>query len=527
MPRERLSMRKIKEVLRLKHGCGLSSRVIAHSCGIARSTVAEYLRLSASAGLTWPAAGDLDDATLEALLFPPLPSLSPDQRPQPDWAQLHLELKRHKGVTLFLLWQEHKAVHPEGHQYSRFCELYGQWRGRQDLVMRQTHRAGEKLFIDYAGLTVPVVDRETGEIRQAQIFVAVLGASSYTYCEATWTQMLPDWIASHVRALQYMGGAPEVLVPDNLKSGVTSPHLYEPDLNPTYQEMASHYGVAVLPARVCRPKDKAKAEAGVQLAERWILAQLRHRTFFSLTELNQAIAALLEALNSKPFQKLAGSRRSLWEELDRPALRPLPCTPYEYAEWPKVRVHIDYHVAVDKHYYSVPYQLVGLRCEARVTASTVEVLHRGRRVASHVRSYQQGRFTTLPEHMPEHHRQYGEWTPERVVRWAGEAGGAVAAVATRIIASRPHPQQGYRSCLGVMRLGKQYGNDRLEAACERALAIGSCSYKSLTSILKNGLDQQPLPRAAAPAPVIEHENIRGADYYTPVLPFAAEGGRPC
>ena len=527
MPRERLSMRKIKEVLRLKKGCGLSSRAIAQSCGIARSTVAEYLRLATTAGLTWPLAEELDDAALEALLFPPASTLPADQRPQPNWAQLHLELKRHKGTTLFLLWQEHKEVHPEGHQYSRFCDLYGQWRGRQDLVMRQTHRAGEKLFIDYAGPTVPVVERLTGEIRQAQIFVAVLGASNYTYCEATWTQKLPDWIASHVRALQYLGGVPQVLVPDNLKSGVTRPHLYEPDLNPTYQEMATHYGVAVLPARVCRPKDKAKAEGGVLLIERWILAKLRHRTFFSLADLNQAIGELLEALNSKRFQKLAGSRRSLWEELDRPALRPLPCSPYEYAEWPKVKVHIDYHVAVDKHYYSVPHQLVGLRCEARVTASTVEVLHRGRRVASHVRSHLQGRYTTLPEHMPEHHRQQAEWTPERVVRWAGEAGGSVTAVATRIIASRPHPQQGYRSCLGVIRLGKQYGKDRLEAACERALATGACSCKSLASSLKNGLDQQPLPTAAAPMPAIDHENIRGADYYAPVLPFAGEGGRPC
>jgi len=527
VPRERLSMRKIKEVLRLKRSCGLTNRAIAHSCGIAPSTVGEYLRLSAAAGLTWPLAAELDDAALEALLFPPSPSLAAGQRPQPDWVHLHLELKRHKGVTLFLLWQEHKAVYPEGHQYSRFCELYSQWRGRQDLVMRQTHRAGEKLFIDYAGPTVPVVDRVTGEIRQAQIFVAVLGASNYTYCEATWTQTLPDWIASHVRALQYLGGVPEVLVPDNLKSGVTSPHLYEPDLNPTYQEMASHYGVAVLPARVCRPKDKAKVEAGVQLAERWILARLRHRTFFSLAELNQAISELLQVLNNKPFQKLAGSRRSLWEELDRPALRPLPVSPYEYAEWPKVRVHIDYHVAVDKHYYSVPHQLVGLRCEARVTAATVEVLHRGRRVASHVRSHLKGRYTTLPEHMPEHHRQYAKWTPERVVRWAGESGEAVSAVATRIIASRPHPQQGYRSCLGVMRLGKQYGNDRLEAACRRALATGACSYKSLASILKSKLDQQSLPQTAAPAPAIEHDNIRGADYYAPALPFATEGGRPC
>jgi transposase len=518
-------MRKINEVLRLKHHCGVSNRDIACSCGVARSTVAEYLRRAAAAGLTWPLPEDLDDGRLEAMLFPPPPVLPPESRPQPDWPVLHLELKK-KGVTLFLLWQEYKAVSPEGYQYSRFCDLYGEWRGRQDLVMRQRHRAGEKLFIDYAGQTVPVVDRQTGEVRQAEIFVAVLGASNYTYSEATWSQSLPDWISSHVRALSYLGGAPEVLVPDNLKSGVTSPHLYEPDLNPTYQEMARHYGVAVVPARSGRPKDKAKAEQGVLLAERWILARLRNRTFFSLAELNQEIARLLMELNERSFQKLPGCRRSLFEELDRPALGPLPAAPYEYAEWKKVRVHIDYHVQVARHYYSVPYQLVGMECEARATATTVEVFHRGRRVASHVRSSRKGGFTTVTEHMPAQHREHAQWTPERLVRWARETGDAVAAVAQRILESRPHPQQGFRSCLGVMRLSKRYGDERLQAACRRALATGTCSYKSIESILKNGLDQKPLPQAAKPAPAIEHENIRGADYYAPTLPLDA-GGRPC
>jgi transposase len=523
-------MRKIKEVLRLKASCGLSDRAIAHSCGIARSTVAEYVRRVEAAGLAWPLPENLDESALEALLFPPPPapaSVTAQMRPQPAWAQLHLELKRHKGVTLFLLWQEYKASYPLGYQYSRFCDLYGEWRGRQDLVMRQTHRAGEKLFIDYAGPTVPVIDRRTGEVRQAQVFVAVLGASSYAYCEATWTQALPDWIASHVRALTYMGGVPQILIPDNLKSGVTSPHLYEPDLNPTYQNMARHYGVAVVPARVAKPKDKAKVEAGVLLVERWILARLRHQTFFSLAELNQAIAGLLLELNGRPFQKLSGCRRSLYEELDRPALQPLPPQVYEYAEWKKVRVHIDYHVDVDKHYYSVPHQLQGRKCEARVTATTVEVFHRGSRVASHCRSHLKGRHTTVAEHMPASHREHAQWTPERILRWAGEAGGAVAAVAARILESRPHPQQGYRSCLGVMRLGKQYGNERLEAACQRALATGACSYKSVASILKSRLDQQPLPSPPVATPAIAHENIRGADYYAPTQPLMGDGGRPC
>jgi transposase len=520
-------MRKIKEVLRLKHSCGLRDRAIARSCNIARSTVGEYLRRAAAAGLAWPVSEDLDDAQLEAVLFPPPPSIPSEQRPLPDWHQVHLQLKRHKGVTRFLLWQEYKADHPDGYQYSRFCDLYDQWRQCQDPVMRQIHRAGEKLFLDYAGQTMPIVDRRTGEVRQAEIFVAVLGASSYTFCEATWTQALPDWIASHVRALRFFGGLPEVLVPDNLKAGVTSPHLYEPDLNPTYQELADHFLVAVVPARVRRPQDKAKVESGVQVVERQILARLRARTFFSLAELNEAIAELLVQLNEQPFQKLSGSRRSVFEELDRPALRPLPETPYEYAEWRGAKVNIDYHVEVARHYYSVPHGLVGQRCDVRLTDAVVEVYHRSRRVASHRRSGRRGGHTTVHEHMPQAHREHAEWTPERLVRWAATSGEAVAVVVHEILARRPLPQHGFRSCLGVMRLGERYGGDRLEAACRRATATGACSYKSVESILKSGLDRQPLPGNDSAPPPIRHDNIRGACYYAPELPLGEEGDRPC
>ena len=528
MPRERLSMRKIREIFRLKWACRLSERAIARSCGVARSTVADYLRRAKQVGLSWPLPADLEDSELQRRLFPSQPHIRAEQRPLPDWSQIYLEMKR-KGVTLFLLWQEYKEVHPDGYQYSRFCDLYRAWRGRRDLVMRQDHRAGEKLFIDYAGQTAPVVDRQTGEVRQAEIFVAVLGASSYAYCEATWTQSLPDWIASHVRAFGYIGGVVEVLVPDNLKAGVTSPHLYEPDLNPTYQEMARHYGVAVVPARVRRAKDKAKVEAGVQVVEQWILARLRDRTFFSLSELNRAIKELLVQLNDRPFQKLPGSRSRLFEELDRPALRPLPAESYEYAEWKQARVHIDYHVAVAKHYYSVPYQLVKKQLDVRLTANTVEMFHQGKRVASHRRSNRKGRHTTVTAHMPAAHRQYAEWTPERLVRWAGKFGGAVAAVVEAILSSRPHPQQGFRSCLGIMNLGKQYGDDRLQAACRRALSLQTTSYKSIQSILKHGLDSQPLPDTAATAvPTVQHGNIRGADYYAETLFSVSEGeGKPC
>jgi transposase len=422
------------------------------------------------------------------------------------------ELRR-KGVTLSLLWHEYKAAHPEGFQYSWFCDQYRAWAGKLDVVMRQEHRAGEKLFVDYAGQTVEVVDRHTGEVRQAQIFVAVLGASNYTYAEATWTQQLPDWIGAHVRAFEFLGGTSEVVVPDNLRSGVSKAHRYEPDLNPTYAELARHYGVAVLPARARRPRDKAKAEVAVQMVERWILAVVRHRSFFSLAELNREIARLLERLNTRPFKKLPGSRRALFEQLDRPALRPLPAQPYVFAEWKKVRVNIDYHVEVDGHYYSVPYPLVRKQLEARFTARTVECFYKGQRVASHLRSPLKGRHTTVGEHMPASHRHYAEWTPQRLIRWAEKTGPATAAVIQTIIERRVHPQQGFRSCLGILRLGKGFGEERLEAACRRALRLGACSYKSIESILRQGLDRKALPEPQEQELSIEHTNLRGSQYY--------------
>lgn len=338
---------------------------------------------------------------------------------------MHQEL-RHKGVTLMPLWEEHKATQPDGLQYSQYCEHYRRWAARLKPSMRQVHRAGERCFVDYAGHTVAVIDPRTGELRTAQIFVAVLGASHYCYAEATWGQSLPDWIGSHGRALRYFGGVPELLVPDNLASGVTRAHRYEPLLNPTYREMATHYGTAILPARVRKPRDKAKVETAVQLVERWILARLRHRQFFSLAELNAAIAALLEDLNTRPLQMLPGNRRSQFEQIDRPALRPLPTTPYVFAEWTCARVHIDYHVAVDGHYYSAPYTLIGQQLDVRLTAHTVEVFRRGQRVAAHTRSHDKGRHTTLPEHMPAAHREYAHWTPARLIAWASKTGVATA-----------------------------------------------------------------------------------------------------
>jgi len=505
-------MRKIKEVLRLKWGQGLSNRQIAKACGIARPTVGEYLRRAAEAGLSWPLPVDLDESTLERQLFPLPPSLPAPARGVPDWSRVHQALK-HKGVTLFLLWQEYRETHPEGYQYSWFCDRYRAWQGKLDVVMRQDHRAGEKLFVDYAGQTMPVVDRDTGEIREAQIFVAVLGASNYTYAEATWTQGLPDWIGSHRRAFSFLGGVPELVVPDNLRAGVSKAHRYEPDTNPTYQDMAAHYGVAVLPTRVRRPRDKAKVEAGVLVVERWILAVLRRRTFFSLAELNAAIAGLLEKLNARPFKKLPGCRRAHFEALDKPALKPLPGAPYEYAEWKKARVHIDYHVAIDGHYYSVPHALIKKQLDVRITQHTLECFYHGNRVASHRRSRQKGRHTTLPAHMPESHRQAGEWTPQRLANWAAKTGPATEKLITTVLMSRRHPQQAYRSCLGILRLGKAYGDARLEGACRRALILGSHSYKSIESILKHHLDDKPLAEQQELALPEDHDNIRGPSYY--------------
>lgn len=379
--------------------------------------------------------------------------------------------------------------------------------------MRQEHKAGEKLFVDYAGDTVPVISEETGEVREAQVFVAVLGASNYTYAEATWTQDLFDWTGSHVRAFTYYGGVAEQVVPDNTKSGVSHACRYEPELNPTYQDMLTHYGCACLPARVRRPRDKAKVEVGVKFVQEYILARLRTMTFFSLAELNTAIGELLERLNSESFQKLPGSRRSEFLAVDQPALLPLPLTVWVFAEWQKARVGPDYHVEVRGHYYSVPYQLVKEKLDVRITALTVECFLRGRRVASHVRSSRLGGYTTTPEHMPRSHREYLEWTPARLISWAQKTGPETARLVEEIMASRPHPQQGFRSCLGLLGLEKIYGQGRLEAACRRALFIRGLSYKSVKSILVAGLENEPLPGPKPAQLILTHENIRGPEYY--------------
>jgi transposase len=429
----------------------------------------------------------------------------------PDLEAIHRELKR-KGVTLQLLWFEYKEKHPDGYQYSRFCELYRLFAKKLDVSLRQPYRAGEKLFVDYAGQGVPITDPKTGEIREAQIFVAVLGASNYTFVQATDSQDLPCWIKSHVDALKFIGGVPEIIVPDNAKVAVSRPCRYEPDINPTYLDFAQHYALTVIPARSAKPKDKAKVESAVLITERWILAALRNRSFFSLLELNEAISELLIIFNSRKFKKLNSSREELFETLEKPVLKPLPDRHYEFAQWKKATVHIDYHIEIDGHYYSVPYQLVREQVDVRITTLTVEVLFKNKRVASHRRSYVKGAFTTLMEHRPKAHQRYLEWTPDRIVRWAAKVGPHTEALVQKILEKRPHPEQGFRSCLGIIRLGKSYSPERLEAACFRALNIHARSYGSVASILKKGLDQQPLQHIPK-AKRIVHQNIRGNQYY--------------
>jgi len=511
MPAERTPMRKIRELLRLKWTSQLSNRTIAHSCSIARSTVADCLKRASSAGLSWPLPDNLDDAALERMLYPPVVAPETARHP-PDWSLLQKEMLK-KGVTLALLWDEYKSSDPSGFQYSQFCKLYREFVARIDCCMRQCHVAGEKLFVDYCGQTASLTDPKTGVVKPVQVFVAVMGASSYTYAEATLTQSLSDWLGSHVRAFKFLGGLPVIVVPDNLRSAVSKPCRYEPKLNRSYSDLATHYNVAVMPARVRKPKDKAKVEAGVQLVQRWILAALRNRIFFSLDELNQAIAELLTRLNAKPFRKISGSRESLFAELDQPALAPLPASHYQYADWETVRLGINYHVQIGDHFYSAPYKLRSEILDARLTALSVELFFNNKRVASHQRNDKRG-YTTLAEHMPKAHREYAEWTPERLINWAAETGTATSKLVETILARTVHPQQGFLSCMGIISLSKKYGKDRLEAACKRALAIGGTSYTSVKSILLNGLDSKPLPGEAPPSrPSVIHPNIRGNGYY--------------
>ncbi len=504
MAQQRLPVRKIREVLRLK-AAGFSDRKIAAAIGSARSTVQECVRRAHAAGTVWPLSEDLDENALQARLYRRAVPLS--RHPAPDFAQLHAELAR-PGVTRLLLWQEYKAARPDGWQYSVFCDRYRRWLATQELVLRQNHAPGEKLFVDYAGQTVPIIDRYSGETRDAQVFVAVLGCSNYTYAEATWTQALPDWLGSHVRALQFIGGATAAIVPDNLKSGVTRAHRYEPEINPSYQDFAEHYRLAILPARVRKPRDKAKVEAGVLVVERWILARLRNHTFFSLGELNAAIAELLEQLNSRPFKKLEGCRRSRFLALDQPALQPLPVRAYEFGTWKKAKVHPDYHIEVNRAYYSVPYALIGAQLDVRVSAHAVEIFHQAKLIAAHPRASERGRRSTRDAHRPQRHVAVIENTLARVLERAAGIGPATLEVLRQQAARRKHPEETLRSAQGILRLAIDFTPADLERACQRALALKSYSYRAVRTLIET-------PAAAPTQSALDlvHENVRGPEYF--------------
>jgi transposase len=512
MATERLSMRKLREILRQKWTLTRSHRQVAASLNVSVGTVTSVLRRATHASLDWPQVQALPDASLEARLYG-APAPPGATRPVPDCAALHAERKK-PGVTLELLHLEYLEQHPGGYRYTRFCDLYRQWLARHQLSMRQEHRAGEKIFVDYAGQKPSIIDPTTGEVIEVELFVGVLGASNYPDAEATATQQLPDWLASHQRMFAFVSGVSTAVVCDQLKSGVTLPCRYEPGLQRTYEEFATHVGTTILPARPHKPRDKAKIEGAVQVAERWILARLRRETFHSLAALNARIAELLIELNARRMRHYDASRQELFERLDRPALRPLPARPFVYGVWKFAKVNVDYHVEVEHHYYSVPHALVHAPVDVRVSALTVEIFHRGQRVAAHVRSHVRGQHTTVTAHMPKAHQRHREWSPSRLIAWGASVGPQTAALVEVILASRPHPEQGYRSCLGILRLARRDGPDRLEAACARALAVGARSYRNVDAILTHGLDRCPLPAAGAPPPrPVLHDQLRGPAYY--------------
>ena len=514
MPMERISMRRVRDCLRLKDA-GISTREISVRLGIAASTVRLTLRRCEAAGIAWPLDPGLTDTVLEQRLFANAGTKQGHRRhEEPDWDGVHREMKR-KHVTLSMLWDEYIERHPGGYRYSRYCDLYREWASRLPVTMRQTHAAGERLFVDYAGDGVPVViDRLTGEMRVAQIFVAVLGASSFTFAWASWTQALADWIDAHSRALDAIGGVPQLLVPDNTKTAIVKACLYDPLINRTYADMAAHYGTAILPARPRRPRDKAKVEQAVLMVERWLLGRLRHRTFHGLAEVNAAIGDLLRTLNEeRPIRRLGVTRRRLLEDLDRPALKPLPAAHYDYCEWRVCRVGIDYHVDAGSHFYSVPYRFARAEVEVRLTVRTVEIFLKGERIAAHLRMSGNRKHTTVPDHMPSSHRRYAGWTVDRIREDARSIGPATAALCELILEQRPHPEQGFRACLGIVRLAGPFGMGRLEAAAERAIEIGARTYGSVKSILDNKLDRRPVQKRAPDGTPVLHPNIRGPRYY--------------
>ena len=512
MPAKReLTMRQLRYLLRLRHD-GVSTREIGRLLGVARSTIQDNLKRVATAGLQWPLPEEATDELLELQLFG-RSRFTPGQRRrvEPDWAALARELKR-PGVSMMILWEEYREAQPGGYGYSRFCDLLRGFERRLTPVMRQHHVAGDKVFVDYSGKRIGIADPATGEIREAEIFVAVLGASNLTYAEATWTQQLADWTGAHVRMFRFFGGAPRLLVPDNLKSGVNKASFYDPQINRTYGAMAAHYSVGVLPARPYKPRDKAKVEAGVRFAQSWILGRLRHQAFFSLAECNAAIALAMQRMNERPMRKLGVSRRELFEQIEREALQKLPDEDWEFAEWRRARVNLDYHIEVHEFLYSVPHALIRAEVDVRVTARAIEIFFRGARVGVHQRRYMGPRHGTHADHMPASHRHYADWTPDRLRRWAGKFGPNTEGLIAAVLASRKHPEQGFRTCLGILRLYRGVDPARAEAVSARALEVGALASKAVASLLA-GKRGRPAAKDGGQTTLFDHANLRGPGYY--------------
>ena len=506
-------MRKIRDVLRMKLEAGMSERAISRSLSLSNGAVNGYLKRARAAALGWPLPGDLDDAALEQLLFPPAPTVEGPARPIPNWPSVEKELRR-RGVVLALLWEEYRAIHPDGFGYSWFCERYAAFKKRMRPTMRQTYVAGEKVFVDFAGDTIDIVDPVTGEVRPMKIFVAVMGASNHVFVEARSSETIADWIGAHVDLFAFLGGVPKFIVCDNLKAAVTNPDRYEPGLNRSYLELADHYGATILPARPYKPRDKAKAEQSVLLVERWVLARLRDSRFFSLAALNAAIGELVRDINARPMKGFNASRAELFATLDKPVLKSLPDAPYAFAVWKRCRVAPDYHVEIDGHWYSAPFRLIRELVDVRVADKTVEIFLKGQRVASHMRAPNRRGHTTLPEHMPSAHRRHASWTPSRLVAYGEKVGPSVAALFEAVMTARPHPEQGFRTCLGILALTRTYDNARVDAACRRGLSIKARSVASIRSILKNGLERAFLDQTEdADREPVRHGNIRGGGYY--------------
>lgn len=516
--RKPLSMKKIKELLRLHYeGAGLSKREIGRALQISKDSVANCLERFERSGIGWPLSQDLGEEELKKKLY--AVQEKPEQCPIPDWSLIHTELGKKKYLTLFLLWEEYRATYSNGLEKSQFYNLYRQWcKKNKEPTLHMMYKGGEKIFVDYSGEKPSYIDRLTGEIIEVELFVSAWGASSYAYVECTESQTIADWISSHNKMFQYFGVVCEALVPDNLKSGVTKADFYDPDLNPTYSKLAEHYHTVILPARKRAPKDKSIVENSVQQIQRFILGRLRNRKFFSLAEINQAIRELLEEFNNRPMQQYKLSRRKRFEELDKPHAKPLPSQPFPFIQVKyDILVHGDYHIEFEKHFYSVPHELNGHRVDAMASRSVVEILYDGKRITSHVRGYRQYQYTTKREHMPANHQFVTGWTPAKVISWAGQIGPKAVELVKGILDNRNHPEQGFRAALGVTRLKNQYPIDRLEKACERASYYRQFSCKAVKAILRQNLEQQPLPHGKTSAPsqlqICFHENIRGAEYY--------------